>query len=80
MNGADLAALRAGLRELGAAPVHERHLMKQWLTAGPLDAPCRGDPMFLPRRVRDALPALTTTLDGLATLRSRHPAGDGGER
>ena len=80
MSVPQLEDVRTRLRELGAAPVHERHLMKQWLAARPLDTPCRGDPAFLPRRLRDALPALTTTLDGLATLRSRHPAGDGGER
>jgi 23S rRNA (adenine2503-C2)-methyltransferase len=76
----DLADLRHHLAELGTGPLHQRHLLRQWLHAKPLDAPYRKDPNFLPRRVRDALPAFAGTLDGLARLRSRHPAGDGGER
>jgi 23S rRNA (adenine2503-C2)-methyltransferase len=72
--------LRRILRDQGAGPVHECHLIRQWLGAHPLDAPCRGDPGFLPRRLRDALPAIATTLAGLAAARERHAARDGSER
>jgi 23S rRNA (adenine2503-C2)-methyltransferase len=72
--------IRETLAAHGAGPLHVRQLLRQWLHARPLDAPYRGDPNFLPRRVRDALPALESGLDTLARLRSRHPAGDGAER
>ncbi|MFM1988336.1 MAG: hypothetical protein RJA99_1293 [Pseudomonadota bacterium] len=75
----DLASLRLRLRALGAAAPHERQLIRRWLHAEPLDAPYRGDPNFLPKRLRDALPALAAELDALAVVRSRHP-GEGAER
>ncbi len=77
---ASIPALRTHLQALGAGPLHVRRLLRQWLLARPLDEPYRGDPNFLPARVREALPALAATLDELARIRSRHPAGDGGER
>ncbi len=82
MSGApvQLEAVSALLRGAGAAPVHERHLLGRWLHADALDAPYRGDPGFLPRRLRDALPAIGATLDGLVQVHSRHPAADGAER
>ena len=76
---ASIADLRETLRAEGAAPVHERHLMQQWLHARPLDTPYRGDPNFLPRRLRDALPEIAARLDALACVRER-AAGDGAER
>jgi 23S rRNA (adenine2503-C2)-methyltransferase len=76
----DLDTVRTRLRDVGAAPPHAAWLLRQWLRGGPLDAPYRGDPGFLPRRVRAALPEITGWLDGLATVVSRHPAADGGER
>jgi 23S rRNA (adenine2503-C2)-methyltransferase len=76
---ASIAELRATLRAAGAAPLHERHLMRLWLHARPLDTLHRGDPHFLPRRLRDALPAITARLDALACVRERAP-GEGAER
>jgi 23S rRNA (adenine2503-C2)-methyltransferase len=74
-----IADLRETLRAEGAAPVHERHLMQQWLHARPLDTPYRGDANFLPRRLREALPAIGARLDALAWVRERAP-GDDAER
>jgi 23S rRNA (adenine2503-C2)-methyltransferase len=77
---ASLDDLRERLRALGAQPLHLRHLLRLWLHARPLDTPHRGDPAFLPRRLRDALPALAAELDALASPASRHPGSDGSER
>ncbi len=74
-----IADLRETLRAGGAAPVHERHLMQQWLHGRPLEAPYRGDANFLPRRLREALPSIGARLDALACVRERAP-GDGAER
>ena len=76
---ASIADVRETLRAAGAGPVHERHLMQQWLQARALDAPYRGDPNFLPRRVREALPAIEHRLGALACVRERAP-GEGAER
>jgi 23S rRNA (adenine2503-C2)-methyltransferase len=76
----DLDTVRARLRDAGAAPPHASWLLRQWLRGAPLDAPFRGDPGFLPKRVRDALPEVGAWLDGVAAVASRHPAADGGER
>ncbi len=75
-----LAQLHDRLRATGAAPVHARHLLQQWLRSRPLDTPYRGDPGFLPRPVREALPAIDATLASIARVASRHPAPDGAER
>jgi 23S rRNA (adenine2503-C2)-methyltransferase len=75
----DLATVRQRLRALGARPSHERVLLQHWMHGRPLDTPHRGNAAFLPRRLREALPALAAELDGLATVRSRHP-GEAAER
>jgi 23S rRNA (adenine2503-C2)-methyltransferase len=76
----DLAAIRDRLRQLGAAPSHAARVLRLWLHAQAQDSGRRRIESFLPRTLRDALPALTAALDGLARLRSRHPAQDGSER
>ena len=76
----NLDALRGCLRAAGARPPHERHLLRLWLAGHRLDAPMRGDPDFLPRRLRESLPTLEAALHGLAAAGSRHPAPDGAER
>ena len=73
-------ALREQLRAHGAAPVHEARVLRQWLRAKPLHEGRTKAEHFLPKALRKALPALGTTLAGLATLRSAHPAADGAER
>ncbi|WP_159691156.1 RNA methyltransferase [Cognatazoarcus halotolerans] len=72
--------IRQRLRAAGAKPCHEARLMRAWTQVLPLDGGPRPAEHFLPLAVREALPALTDTLDGLARLRSSHPAEDGSVR
>ena len=68
------------LHALDARPCHARRVLRAWTRALPLDSgPARAD-AFLPRRLREALPALACELAALARVRSRHPAADGSER
>lgn len=70
------------LAALGAKPIHRDRMLRAWLQGKPLDSgrPRQQAGDFLPLRVREALPALTETLDGLVRLRSEHPGGDGSAR
>lgn len=70
------------LAALGAKPIHRDRMLRAWLQGNPLDSgrPRQQADDFLPLRVREALPALTETLDGLVRLRSEHPGGDGSAR
>jgi 23S rRNA (adenine2503-C2)-methyltransferase len=72
--------IRQRLRALGAAPVHEAHLLRLWTQVRPADSGRSRPEHFLPQRLREALPALTAELTALATLRSEHPADDGSAR
>ncbi len=73
-----LIDLRHRLRALGAAPLHEERVLRQWVQAKPQDAGRRKLDNFLPKALYEALPALTAELDALATLRSRHEAAEEG--
>jgi len=75
-----IATFRQQLREHGAKPVHEERVLRQWSRALPQDAGKRRPEDFLPLALREALPALMQQLDGLARLRSEHPADDGSAR
>ncbi len=75
-----LADLQARLQALGAQPVHMAQVLRLWLAARPQDSGRRALQDFLPRALREALPALVDELHALASLRSAHPAGDGAER
>ncbi|MDG9782445.1 RNA methyltransferase [Metapseudomonas otitidis] len=70
------------LAALGAKPIHRDRMLRAWLQGKPLDSgrPRQQADDFLPLRVREALPALTETLDGLVRLRSEHPGSDGSAR
>ena len=72
--------LQHRLRTLGARPIHEQHLLRRWAQALPLDGGRHAADDFLPRALRDELPALVALLQGLARLRSEHPASDGSAR
>jgi 23S rRNA (adenine2503-C2)-methyltransferase len=72
--------LRQRLRALGAAPAHERRVLRLWAQAEPQDRGPRPIETFLPLALREALPALAAELAGLATLRSQHPGADGSAR
>lgn len=70
------------LRQHGAKTCHEERVMRAWLRAKPLDSGARRrrPEDFHPLELRQALPALETTLNGLARLKSAHPGEDGSER
>jgi 23S rRNA (adenine2503-C2)-methyltransferase len=75
-----LAELRQRLHALGANDDHVAHLLRAWLHARPLDSGRRRAEHFLPRRVRDVLPALADELASLARLQHEHHAADGAVR
>ncbi|HEY0293959.1 MAG TPA: RNA methyltransferase [Bordetella sp.] len=67
------------LAALGAQPVHRGRVVRVWLNGQALDSGTRRrrSEHFLPRALRDAVPALTAELDGLARIRSEHAGNDG---
>ncbi len=72
--------IRQRLRDLGAGPLHEQTVLRNWARAWPLDT-CRGDPeRYFPAAVRAALPVLAEELAGLARAQSEHPSADGSVR
>ena len=72
--------IRDHLRALGANALHEQRVLRLWTQAKPQDSGRRPLESFMPTAVREALPALTQTLSGLATLREQHPGQDGSAR
>ncbi|ARP93506.1 RNA methyltransferase [Bordetella genomosp. 13] len=64
---------------LGARPVHRGRIVRVWLNGQALDIGTRRrhSEHFLPLALRDAVPALTAELDGLARIRSEHAGNDG---
>lgn len=72
--------LRQRWRDLGAGPLHERRLLRQWTHALPPGAGRRRPEDWLPRRLLDALPDEWRRLDDLATIASVHPGEDASER
>jgi 23S rRNA (adenine2503-C2)-methyltransferase len=78
---ADLPALRARLRALGANERHAGQVLRAWVQArASLDTQRRRAEDHLPLRLREGLPALMDELKGLARLHSEHPAADGSAR
>jgi 23S rRNA (adenine2503-C2)-methyltransferase len=71
-----LADIRQRLHALGANHDHVAHLLRAWLHARPFDTGRRRLEHFLPRRVRDALPALASELAACASLHAEYPATD----
>lgn len=72
--------LRQRLRALGAKPLHEQRVLRDWVQGQPHDQGRRRAVDFLPQALRQALPALDEQLQGLARLLSTHPAEDGSAR
>jgi 23S rRNA (adenine2503-C2)-methyltransferase len=72
--------LRQRLRALGAAPRHEERVLRLWAQAQPQDSGRRRLADFMPRALRDALPALADELAALARLHARCLGADGAER
>ena len=75
-----ISLLRERLRAAGAKPSHEQRVLRLWVQALPQDSGRRAIDDFLPRPLRDALPAIVDELDGIARIASRHPAEDGSVR
>ena len=75
-----LLEIRQRLRSLGAKPLHEARVLRQWSRAQPIEAGKRRLEDFLPLPVRDALPALAAELSGLARIVEEHPGEDGSSR
>ena len=67
------------LAALGARPVHTGRIVRMWQAGQALDTGTRRrhSDDFLPRAVREALPALTAALDALARVQSAHTGSDG---
>jgi 23S rRNA (adenine2503-C2)-methyltransferase len=78
--GVTVQDVRQRLRAAGAGPTHERRVLRLWANALPQDAGKRRPEDFLPATLRAALPEIDHELQGLARLRSAHPAEDGSER
>ena len=72
--------IRQRLRALGALPLHEQRVLRDWIQGTAHDVGRRRAQDFLPRAVRDALPALDAELAGMARLVSAHPGEDGSQR
>ncbi len=75
-----IETFRQRLRDLGALPLHEQRVLRDWILGLPHEAGRRRAQDFLPKGVREALPALDAQLRGLATLVSEHPGEDGSAR
>jgi 23S rRNA (adenine2503-C2)-methyltransferase len=75
-----LGEIRARLRALGALPLHEQRVLRDWVQAAPHERGRRQPVDFLPKLVREALPALDAELAGLVRLVSEHPGEDGSAR
>ena len=71
-----ISQLRQRLRDLGAKPCHEDRLLRSWSQVCSYDK--KGSPAeaFFPLALRNELLAIEVELDGLASLRSEHPAHD----
>jgi 23S rRNA (adenine2503-C2)-methyltransferase len=75
-----IETIRARLRALGAQPLHEDRVLRDWVRVMDHDRGRRRPDDFLPKPVREALPQLDAELDALARVLSVHPADDGSAR
>jgi 23S rRNA (adenine2503-C2)-methyltransferase len=75
-----ISDLRTRLRALGALPLHEDRILRDWVRNSGHDHGRRRPMDFLPKPVREALPQIDAELDGLARILSTHPAEDGSAR
>ena len=73
-------AIRQRLRALGARPVHEERVLRQWSRAESQARGPRRPEDFLPQAVRSALPALEAEWRALAVLRADQAGADGSRR
>jgi 23S rRNA (adenine2503-C2)-methyltransferase len=75
-----LETIRQRLRALGAKPLHEQRVLRDWVQGRPYDQGRRRPQDFLPLGVRDDLAALDAALHGQARLLSSHPDESGAAR
>jgi len=76
-----ITELRQRLRALGALPLHEERVLRQWVQAKPIVSDSqRWFTDFFPLAMREALPGIAAELSGIARLRSSHPGEDGSAR
>jgi 23S rRNA (adenine2503-C2)-methyltransferase len=73
-----IAHLRQRLHDLGAKPCHEDRLLRGWSQVCSYDRKHSPAETFFPLAVRNELPPIEAELDGLAQLRSEHPANGHG--
>ncbi|MBC7453508.1 MAG: rRNA methyltransferase, partial [Massilia sp.] len=76
----NIDAIRQRLRALGALPLHEQRVLRDWVQVQPHEQGRRRPLDFLPKALREALPALDAELHAMAQLISFHPADDGSAR
>jgi 23S rRNA (adenine2503-C2)-methyltransferase len=69
-----IAELRQRLRGLGCKPCHEDRLLRGWSQVCSYDKKHSPAETFFPLALRNELPAIEAELEGLARLRSEHPA------
>ena len=75
--GLNLSHIRHRLFEAGAKPCHAQRVLRLWSLALPQGHGKRRPEDVLPLSVRALMPELEAEWQALATLHSRHPAGDG---
>ena len=75
-----ISTLRTRLSSLGALPLHQDRILRDWVRNAGHDHGRRRPDDFLPKPVREALPQIDAELDGLARILSTHPAEDGSAR
>ena len=75
-----LENIRAELRALGALPLHEQRVLRDWVRGAPHDQGRRRPQDFLPKALREALPHIDARFDAMARILSEHPAEDGSSR
>jgi len=71
---------RTRLRDLGARPLHIERVLRDWVRNAGHEHGRRRPDDFLPKPVRDSLPALDAELDAMARILSTHPGEDGSAR
>ena len=71
-----IAELRSRLAAAGAKPLHVERMLRAWARGLPLEYGPVSAANFFPAAVRADLPMLGAELDGLAQVRSEHPAAD----
>mgnify|MGYP001386812779 FL=1 len=77
-----IQAIRQQLAACGARVCHEERVLRAWLGNRPLESGGKRHRAedFLPKGVRETLPALAGQLAGLARVQSEHPGEDGSAR